>query len=256
MAKRTMRSKRTVGRRRRGLRRRGGMRKRSTNAVTGGPNTCRITETFDLPDVQINTPYEYVLNGISPNTRAAQVAPNFGLYRIAKAIITYKPHYDTYTPGIVNSIPGNNYITTVPQLYWKMIRYGDAPAVFDDDYLKEMGARANRFDDKPVTVAYRPNILLADAGAAAQGLNGGSGQLKMTPWLSTDSEPGNGAFALSTTVHYGHILYVAANLVNNTSKPFVGSAELKIIYEFKNPRGLENQVVDLPQKITVTPGGH
>ena len=192
-----------VPRRRRALRKRSGkkkmMRKRSSNAVTGGPNTCRITETYTLSPTNINTPETYFFEGIPANTRAAAVAPNFGLYRIARVTYTYKPLYDTYTPGLISN-PLTNYLATIPNLYWKMNRYGDAPAAFDADYLREQGSRAVRLDDKSIKISYKPNILLADAGAQAAGLNGGSGQVKMTPWLSTDNEPDNNAFALSTTV--------------------------------------------------------
>lgn len=246
MAKKAMRRRPA----RKGLRKRRVLRKRSANRVTGGPNTCRITETFDISGVNINTPYEYLTAGITAGTRSADVAKSFGLYRIAKVIYTYKPLYDTWIPQNQGPTPSGNFLTSAPNLYWKMIRYGDAPAAFDDDYLKEMGSRAHRLDDKPVVVAYRPNILLADAGAAAQGLNGGSGQVKMTPWLSTDSEPGNGNFALSTTVHYGHILYVEGDTVNGSSKPVCARAEVKVIYEFKNPRGMESTSAK-PSKVTI-----
>jgi len=233
----------------------GGMRKRSTNAVTGGPNTCRITETYDLGDVNINQPEEYIFDGIPPNTRAAEVAPNFGLYRIARVTYYMKPFYDTFTPGIVNSNPGNNYLTTVPRLYWKMNRYGDAPAAFDAAFLRDQGAIPLRLDDKTVKIFYKPNILLADAGAAAAGLNGGSGQVKITPWLSTDAEVNDGAFALSTTQHYGHIMYVEGNKLNNASDVVVGRIEAKVVWEFKNPRGI-TEPAGAPLKVTKKLGQH
>lgn len=205
----------------------------------GGPNTARITETYDLGDVNINTPEEYIFDGIPPNTRAAEVAPNFGLYRIAKVTYFMKPFYDTFTPGLISNVGGpGNYLTTVPRLYWKMNRYGDAPAAFDAAFLRDQGSTPHRLDDKTVVISYKPNILLADAGAQAAGLNGGSGQVKMTPWLSTDSEVNDAAFALSTTQHYGHIMFVEGNKVNNASDVVVGRIEAKVVWEFKNPRGI------------------
>lgn len=209
--------------------------KRNTNFI-GGPNTAKITETYTLPATPINQPEEYFWQGIPAGSRAAEVAPSFGLYRIARVTYIYKPLYDTYipsNPGVV----GVNKLTTVPNLYWKINRYGDAPAAFDGDYLREQGAKAVRLDDRPVVISYKPNILLADAGAVAAGLNGGSGQVKITPWLSTDSEVGNNAFALSTTLHYGHLLYVEGDTENNTTQPNVARVEVKVVWEFKNPRG-------------------
>jgi len=201
---------------------------RNPNRV-GGPNTCKLIETQTL-QVLSNEPYQIEIPGIV-GTRPQAVAPNFGLYRIAKVIFKYKPYYDTYTPGIVNSIPGNNYITTVPVLYWKMNRFADAPANFTAQNMRDLGARPFRLDDKTVTVAYKPNILLASASGGSD-----SGQLKMTPWLNTDNAPDTPAFAVSTTQHYGHFFYIEANLVNTSTQPYVASLDITIVYEFKNPR--------------------
>jgi len=222
-------------------------RGRSSNAVTGGPDTARVTETYELPVTNINQPEEYVFEGIPVGTRAANVAPNFGLYRIARVTYTYKPLYDTYIPAN-NPAPLANFITTVPNLYWKMNRYGDAPAAFDADFLREQGAKAKRLDDKAVVISYKPNILLADAGAVAAGLNGGSGQVKMTPWLSTDQQVGDNAFQLSRTQHYGHIMFVEADTVNTSTNPPVCRVEVKVVWEFKNPRGIE-QSSGAPQAV-------
>lgn len=231
--------------------RRGGKRmgKRSSNAVTGGPNTCKITETYNLGNVLLNTPEEYFFEGIPANSRAAAVAPNFGLYRVAKVTFTYKPYFDTYLPSVAQAggpAVGNQPVS-LPTLYWKMNRYGDAPIAFDANFLRQQGAKPIRLDDKIVTLGYKPSILLADAGAVAAGLNGGSGQVKMTPWLSTDNQPGNNAFALSTTVHYGHLLFVEGNVANvGQPMPGICEVEAQVVWEFKNPRataGLQgNQV--------------
>lgn len=235
MAKRTMRGRRRPARK--GLKKRSNMRKRNTN-VMGGPNTAKITETYSLPEININTPEEYFFQGIPANSRAAAVAPTFGLYRIARVTYRIKPLYDTYIPSNQGPTPSNNFLTSVPNLYWKINRYGDAPAAFDAGFLREQGSKAVRLDDKTLTISYRPNILLADAGAAAAGLNGGSGQVKMTPWLSTDNEVGDNAYALSTTVHYGHLMYVEGDTVNGSSAPIVARVEAKVVWEFKNPRGI------------------
>lgn len=206
--------------------------KRNTNMI-GGPNTAKVTETYDLGPLNLNTGYIFNKAGITPGFRAAQVAPQFGLYRIAKLTWTFKPFYDTYTPNLGQAGGGQvgNQPDAVPYLYWKMNRYGDAPAQIDGTYLKEQGARAHRVDDKIITWSYRPNILLADAAAAG----GGSGQVKMTPWLSTDTAPGDQVFNLSQTKHYGHTMVIEGAASGNALPP-IGTYELKVVYEFKNPR--------------------
>lgn len=226
--------------------------KRNTNFI-GGPNTAKITETYVLPPTPINQPEEYFWQGIPAGSRAAEVAPSFGLYRMARVTYIYKPLYDTFIPSNQGPTPPNNFITSCPNLYWKINRYGDAPAAFTATFLREQGSKAVRLDDKPVIISYKPNILLADAGAIAAGLNGGSGQVKITPWLSTDSEPGNNAFALSQTLHYGHLLYVEGDTVNASSQPIVCRVEVKVVWEFKNPRGsVESSSAPTVSKKTLT----
>lgn len=197
-------------------------------AHIGGPNTCKIVETFDYTDVVPNQPYRFEVDGIIPNTRAAAVAEQFGLYRVAKVILKYKPTSDTFTsnPAFI----GGAGAATVPYLYWKMNRFADAPAAFNADDLKNMGAKAFRLDDKTITVAYKPNILLGNASAGSV-----SGQLKMTPWLNTDAAPDTPNFALSTTQHYGHF-YTVECATNGAGTTAVATLEATVIYEFKNPR--------------------
>ena len=103
--------------------------KRNPNNI-GGPNTCKVIETLPTQTIATNTPYLFVKTGIT-GQRAPEIAKQFGLYRIAKIIFTHKPWYDTFTPGFAagGGAPAQ-YQTTVPQLYWKMNRYGDAPVGF------------------------------------------------------------------------------------------------------------------------------
>lgn len=233
--------------RRRGLRKRRGLRrrmgklrrgvKRNTNFI-GGPNTCKISETYDLGDFNSNTPVRIQKAGITPGFRAAAVAPNFGLYRVAYMQFTLRPYYDTYTPNLGQAGGGQigNQPDAVPYLYWKMNRYGDAPAAFTATYLRQQGSKPIRLDDKIIKWGYKPNILLADSTNPV-GLT--SGQIKITPWLNTDSAPQDNAFALSSTVHYGHLMYVEGQASGN-AMPAIGRLELKVIYEFKNPRGINS----------------
>lgn len=192
------------------------------------PNACKIVETLPFDDIIANQPYTFSVDGIIPNTRAAAVAEQFGLYRIARVTFKFKPNSDTFVsnPAFV----GGAGAITVPYLYWKMNRFADAPAGFNADDLKNMGSKALRFDDKTLTVSYKPNILSSIASAGTN-----SGQIKMTPWLNTDSAPDTPNFALSTTAHYGHF-YIVECGVNGSGQTPVGTLEATIVYEFKNPR--------------------
>ena len=223
-------TKKTAYRKRRAMapRRRRFARRYNSNDVSGGPNTAKVVETLANVDLTCNTPYIFLKAGIS-GPRASAVAPQFGLYRIAR--ITYKinPLYDTYT----STAPGGNAIASVPHLYWKMNRYADAPAVWDGDFLRQQGCKPHRLDDKTVTISYKPNILLAQSAAGSD-----SGQVKMTPWLSTDTAPDDQVFALSTTEHQGHLMYIENAVSGAPEEVRVAKMDVTIVYEFKNPRAI------------------
>jgi len=226
-----------------GGRRRGGMRKRvmrkRLNRVSkrnpnniGGPNTCKVIETVPSQTVNLNQSYLFVKAGIT-GARAPAIAREFGLYRIARIIYTFKPLFDSYIPQNGGPTPAGNFITTVPTLYWKMCRYGDAPAAFDGDYMRALGAKPFRLDDKNVKFSYKPNTLYAqDNGAGGVSL----ASIKVTPWLSTDDTPQDNNFTLSTAEHYGHTLFIEGDTVNTTTKPVVARLDIQVVYEFKNPR--------------------
>jgi len=226
-------------RRRGGLRKRMGMRKRiskrNPNNI-GGPNTCKVVETLPTQTVNLNTPYLFVKTGIT-GARAPAIAKEFGLYRIAKITFTHRPLWDTYN----SSLPGvGNSPNSLPTLYWKMCRYGDAPPAFNGDYMRALGAKPFRLDDKQVTVAYKPNILYTQENAAGQTAS----SIKITPWLSTDDTPQDAVFTLSTAEHYGHTLFIeggGAGSANGT----VANLDIQIVYEFKNPRLVPASSVDL-----------
>lgn len=213
--------------------------KRNPNNI-GGPNTCKVIETLPSQDVNINTPYLFIKAGIT-GQRAPEIAKQFGLYRIAKIIYTFKPFYDSYTPGLVSNSTVTQYPSTVPTLYWKMCRYGDAPAAFDGDYMRALGARPYRFDDRNVTFSYKPNILYAQDNSGAVTTS----SIKITPWLSTDTTPQDQTFTLSTAEHYGNTLFIEGTLVNATPLPVIGRLDIQVVYEFKNPR-LEPQSSNAP----------
>jgi len=102
----------------------------------------------------------------------------------------------------------------VPYLYWTMNRFGDVYGgpVFDAEYFIQQGAKPLRFDDKNLTVSFRPNILLGNIA------NGGVGpQIKMTPWLSTDQAVENGAWLQSSVDHYGITFGVAGAASGNAT---------------------------------------
>jgi len=193
----------------------------------GGPNTCKVIETVPTTQVNLNTGYLQFKAGIT-GVRAPVIAQTFGLYRIAKIMFTYRPLCDTYASGIAGV---GNFAVQVPTLYWKMNRYGDIPAVIDGNYMRALGAKPMRLDDKNVSFSYVPNVLQSQqntAGAATASIVKG-------PWLSTDDLVNDQNFTLSTALHYGHSLFVEAAGAGNAQGP-VANLDIKVVYEFKQPR--------------------
>lgn len=200
----------------------------------GGPNTARVSTTYTA-SILPNQPYDFSIAGIVGDRPLAH-APEYALYRIARVVFKYKPAFDTYVsnPGFI----GGAGAVTVPTLYWKMNRFADAPAAFSANDLKALGSKPIRFDDNQVTHSYKPNILLSRATNTGNPAAGGSdsGQLKMTPWLSTDAQLiSANPFAPSTTQHWGHFFIVDC-AVNGAGTTPVGTLDVTIYYEFKNPR--------------------
>lgn len=202
--------------------------KRNPNKI-GGPNTCKVIETLPSISLNLNTPYLITKAGIT-GTRAPAIAKEFGLYRIAMIKFTHRPLFDTYSSSLAGT---GNSPNSVPTLYWKMNRYGDNPAAFDGDYMRALGSKPFRLDDKNVVVRYKPNTLMAQDNAAGPT----TASIKITPWLSTDDTPQDQAFTLSTAEHFGHTLFIEGGGAGNAQGP-VCNMDVQIVYEFKNPRSV------------------
>lgn len=219
-----------------------GRRRRFVKPARSGPNTAKVVEFFDLGVFEANVAHDFVLSGIvaangGAPSRASVVAPAYGLYRVAQIEYKIKPKFDTYIAG---QVPVGDQPVEVPVMYWKMNRYGDAPVGFNAADMQSLGSKPIRLDDKTLTIKYKPNILLANAGAQAVAQAGGSGQVKMTPWLSTDTEADDNGFALSTTNHYGHMMFIECAAAGDGT-PLICEIVARVVYEFKNPRILDGQ---------------
>jgi len=217
--------------------------KRNPNNI-GGPNTCKVIETIPSEAIDVNTPYLFVKAGIT-GQRAPAIAKEFGLYRIASISFTHRPLYDTFPTGGTGA---GNYASQVPTLYWKLNRYGDAPAAFAGDYMRALGAKPVRLDDKNVSFSYKPNVLVVQDNGPGLPT---PASIKMTPWLSTDDRPQDTSFTLSTAEHYGHLLFVEAAAAGSANGP-VCNLDIQIVYEFKNPRLVPSANADLSGTQTVT----
>jgi len=227
-------------------------RRRFVKPARSSPNTAKVVEFYPAGPFEANVAHEFSINGIinvlnGQPTRAGMVAPAYGLYRIAQVEYKITPRFDTYISG---ANPGGDNPVEVPKLYWKLNRYGDAPVGFNEQDMLSLSSKPIRLDDKTITIKYKPNVLMANVGAAAVAAAGGSGQVKITPWLSTDQRVDDGQFVASDTTHYGHLMYVECAAAGDAT-PVICEVAVRIVYEFKNPRMFEG--VEVSQRRAATP---
>jgi len=181
--------------------------KRSITPVGGG-------------NFQTNGMYDFRNVDLASYDRAVQVAQAYQHYRIKKITLTLKPTFDTYQQGVGTG--------SRPNLYYMIDKSGSIPDNVQLEQLKQMGAKAHRFDEKPFTISWRPSVLTADT--TAPGVVG-SAQYRISPWLSTASRPLINPWAPSTVDHLGIFWYVE-QLFNGTVQY---NAEVEVQFQFKKP---------------------
>lgn len=203
---------------------------RKNTAVVGGPNTATCTLTSTPVQFQENTYYQVNIAGLNPLNpgRQLEIAKNYALYRIARIVCKFTPKFDTFIPNAVT--PGSG-PTEVPYFYWVMNRYGDLPVapIAQSSYFTQQGAKPVRFDDKTITIAYKPNILIPSGAGAGVG-----NQVKITPWLTTDNRVLDQQWTASDVNHFG-IVFAVVGGASGTGTGLVGAFECTIYYQYKNP---------------------
>lgn len=167
-----------------------------------------------------NDMYEMRDVDLASYDRAVQIAKGYQHFRIKKIALTLKPVYDTYQQAAGNA--------SRPQLYYMIDKSGSIPANATLETLKQMGAKAHRWDEKPFTISWRPSVLTADT--TAPGVVG-SAQYKISPWLSTAARPLIAPWAPSTVDHLGVFWYVEQFFGGGTQY----NAEVEVQFEFKKP---------------------
>lgn len=194
-------------------------KKRTYRPAKNVPDFAQLSETFDISALATGVMYQkrdFTLNG---NPRAQAVALAYQHYRIKKITMKFKPQIDTYISGSG---------TTVPNLHYMIDKSGSIPTNSTLAALKSMGAKPIRFDDKNITVSWRPSVLTDTA--TAPGVSGQS-QYRISPWLSTNAnalQPG--VFVPSSIDHLGLFWFI------ETQGAAVGyTIEVTMEFQFKKP---------------------
>ena len=79
-----------------------------------------------------------------------------------------KPVFDTYIPGAA-PVAGP---TSIPYLYWQIVRDGDYPTAPTNLYFEQRGSKPIRLDDKIIKVGWKPNALTDVQGGLGSPTNG------------------------------------------------------------------------------------
>ena len=175
-----------------------------------------------------NTLYNKINTQLSDFPRAVLLAQAYQHYRMSNIKITFKPTLDSFVP---NQNPSATF--SKPYLFYMIDKSGSISTNSTLEALKNMGARPKALDEKPITVSWAPSILTADATATTAGLAIAAAQYKISPWLSTQSAPGNpGVFVASSVDHFGLYWYVDSVLGGTTIQYQV---EMEVQFQFKKP---------------------
>lgn len=202
--------------------------------------TCSVVRT--LGGGTTNTMFAYNSFNLADFDRAVAIARNYQRYRITGIKITWKPEYDTYALNPA----GPNYAK--PNLYYMIDKSGSIPDNVTLEGLKQAGAKPHAFDEKPISVKWRPSVLTEEQQAGGVAIGAG---YKISPMLTTDATPGNaGVWNPSRVNHLGIKWYMESSGPTNLGV----NLEVELQFEFYKAiypslaavpaKGLEYAVLD------------
>lgn len=205
---------------------------------TGVPEWASLTETNDFGSLNVGTTYNINDVQLAQFARARSVAQAYQFFRIKKITFKVQPLLDTFAST------GNS---VVPYLMWVINRAGYAYPGLTDEWFYDNGSKPIRFDDKTITISYRPNVILDAAEAAAPGIGNQANLGKRSPWLNTNTNAYVAAWAPSQVSHTGHVMKISApaSAIQMTYR-MVMTAE----FEFKKPLALIQP--DATQSVSVS----
>lgn len=188
-------------------------------------NYASASETITLPDDVVQTVYYMDNIRLEQFDRLSKIAQGYQYFRINRVDMRFKPQMDTFTDSTQNTVPYFHYLidkgnNLVPSAAGGFIQ------------MRESGAKPIRFDDKTVTVSWKPCVsLLTQDGS--QPITFGAGLIRTSPWISTNDLAGaeSTMWQPSTVEHRGLVYGVEAL----TSVARTYSSELTVYVEFKKP---------------------
>lgn len=179
--------------------------------------SCSVVRT--LAQSVTNQMYSYDNFQLADFQRASDIAKNYQRFRMTSIKLTWKPVYDTYSSATPNQ---------KPNLYFMIDKSGSIPDNVTLEALKQAGARPRAFDEKPISVTWKPSVLnetLNVVGAAS------ASGYKISPLLATNGNATNpGVWVPSTVAHQGIKWYMEAGGAEQTL-----NLEVEIQFQFYKP---------------------
>lgn len=201
--------------------------------------TCSET---DPSAYATNTAYRLSPMALADSSqRVLDIAKGYQQYRLKKITCVFKPKFDTFAAGGGNS---------VPEFHYLIDKLNTFPVGTNLQAMRDAGAKPIRFDDRNITISWRPSVLTETFGQANP-----ASQYKLSPWLSVNANAGTAnPFAYSDVDHYGLVWQVNVLLS-------AGYADLQLEttldWEFRKPLTLPSpgqQFVEGPPAISTRSG--
>lgn len=193
----------------------GGARRKVNNVKDKA--SCSVVRT--LAQGRTNQMYAFDNFQLADFDRASAIAKNYQRFRMTGIKLTWKPVYDTYSSATPNQ---------KPNLYYIIDKSGSLPDNITLEALKQAGARPHRFDEKPLSVTWKPSVLNETLNVAGAGSASG---YKVSPLLSTNGNATNpGLWIPSTVAHQGIKWYMEAGGAEQSL-----NMEVEIQFEFFKP---------------------
>lgn len=205
---------------------RGGRRPGKRGLTTKGKGSqvndvAAVSEFYRFNDGNMETVYWDYTCSLQQHVRASAVAQGYQEYRIKLITYKLKPLSDTYTAAAGSA--------RLPYLYYIIDKVRANNNLLTLDGFEKAGAKPIRFDDKTITIKYKPSVLVDNYDAATGG--GVPRQYRISPWLSTNDQNTNPGLFVPSGVDHNGVRWI----IDGQSADFTYSIERQVDIEFRKP---------------------
>lgn len=201
---------------------------RTANRRLATSEFASMKQTINLSNDQNNVIYKFENICLEAFDRAVQVARAYQYFRMTMVEIQFKPFADTFA---------NSTTQSVPYLHWLVMK-GDTldPTTFNA--MRDAGAKPIRFDDKTITIRFKPGVQNAVIGedtlAPVPPTLTAWAESRISPWLATSYTPAydNVTWAPSKVPHKG--LYYGVQQDYSTVTQYY-DVSITAHFQFKKP---------------------